>query len=331
MNIVSINLEPDEPALDGRNLNKLIDLWIEDRRASMSQKSATAYANNVKFFQEWWETVGPPQAWELRQRDLIRFAQSLRDVRHKRTGKPLEYNTRKDILRRLRAAFLWASRKGYTRHLNLAQWIPSQVDGSARLHELISVEHLAKLMLTANQTKQPVRNQAILALFIGTGARLSEVSSLRVEDVTLYAGNSGVIRIREAKRVRNREVHQRHACFDQHVGKYLCRLLDTLPPEGPLWRSFFGGALTPQGVYKVVRDVANLANVPLTGAHDFRRTFITYFASQRPGEGNYHLLKLQVGHAQQGITHTLYDLRGIESVSAIFVSPFESMAHLLED
>lgn len=330
-NVVTINLEPDEPSLDGHHLNRLIDLWVEDRRANMPPKSATAYANNVRFFQDWWEKVGPAQAWELRQKDLTRFAQSLRSVRHKRTGKPLEYNTRKDILRRLRAAFLWAYRKGYTRHLNLAEWVPSQIDGSARLHELISVEDLARLMIAAGRTLQPVRNQALLATFIGTGARLNEISNLRIEDVALYADTSGVIKIREAKRVRNREIHQRYACFDQHTGKYLRRWLDTLPSSGPLWRSYFGGALTSQGVYKVIRDVAELAQVTITGAHDFRRTFITYFAAQRPGEGNYHLLKLQVGHAQQGITHTLYDLRGIESVRAIFVSPFESMAHLLGD
>lgn len=331
MSIVSINLEPEEPALSGAQLNRLIDLWTEDRYANMSPKSAVTYANNVKFFQEWWSDVGPTQNWELRQRDLVKFAQYLKSVRHKRTGKPIEYSTRKDILRRLRAAFLWASRNGYTRHLNLAQWVPSQVEGTARLHELVEVEHLARLMLAANQTKMSIRNQALLATFIGTGARLNEVSNLHVEDVTLYADHSGVIKIREAKKVSNREVHQRYACFDQHAGKYLCRLLDTLPPTGPLWRSFFGGVLTPQGVYRAISDIAVLAKVPLTGAHDFRRTFITYFAHERPGEGNYHLLKLQVGHAQQGITHTLYDLRGIESVRAIFVSPFDRMVHLLED
>lgn len=330
MPTVSIDLAPEEPVLDGRHLGTIIERWLEQCAIRLPKRSLVGYAEKVKFFQEWWARTGPTQNWELRQIDLQRFNRDLAAIAHKRTGKPLEYNTRKDVLRRLRSALLWAFRKGYTRHLNCSLWVPAQPDGSARLHLPLTIEQLARLMWTAAGMPFAVRNQAILAVFIGTGARLAEVAGLSVEDITLFADHSGTLRIRQAKKVKNREIHERLACFDYHAGKYINRWLDYRNvASGPLWTSFRGTKLTSQGVYKAVREVALAAEVNLTGVHDFRRTFTTYFADRRPGEGYYHLLKMQIGHAPQGVTHSLYDLRSIESVRAAFVSPFEDITPLL--
>jgi site-specific recombinase XerD len=195
-------------------------------------------------------------------------------------------------------------------------------------------------MRTAGEMEFPVdeqhflrmRNQALLATLIGTGARRSEVAALTVGDVSLRADNSGDLHIRSAKKVRGRTVHQRMVCFDRYTGRYLAPwlALRRRDADAPLWPSVVNGnSLTGQGVYKVLRTIVAAAKVEIGGAHDLRRTFITYFADKRPGEGYYHLLQLQIGHKPQGITHQLYDLRTIESIRAVFCSPMEEVVRLI--
>lgn len=341
MSIVSINLSPDEEVLDGRHLELIIERWLDDCALRLTNPgSMRAYRGKIQFFLNWWATVGPAQGWRLREVDLVQFSRYLSTVIRPRTGGPLEYNTRKEVLGRLRSALHWAYRKGYTRSLNCAYWVPKTPEGSGRLHLPVSLEDLARMMRAAarmsfradEERYLRARNLALLATFIGTGARCAEVAGLAVADVTLHGDGSGELHIRAAKKVRNREVHQRIACFDRYTSKYLAQWLAVRGgTHGPLWMTTEGGGLTSQGVYKAVRAVAQVAKVRFGGTHDFRRTFITYFADKRPGEGCYHLLQLQVGHKPQGVTHQLYDLRTMESVRAAFCSPMEAVARLLRD
>jgi site-specific recombinase XerD len=255
MTVVTIDLAPEEDVLDGRYLDVIIERWLDDCALRMSPESVTGYRSKVRHFQEWWATVGPSQGWQLREADLLGFSRHLSTLIVCRTGKPLEYNTRKEILGRLRSAFHWACRRGHTRPLNCAYWVPKEPEGSGRLRLPISVEDLARMVGVAGKMEfrsdleqhLRARNQALLAVFIGTGARLSEVAGLSVEDVTLRADGSGDLYIRSAKKVRNREVHQRIACFDRHTGRYLARWLGLQGgTHGPLWATVDGDALTSQ-------------------------------------------------------------------------------------
>jgi integrase len=260
------------------------------------------------------------------------------------TGLGLAYSTRKKALGILRSMFHWAARRRYTQPLNCAYWVPKAPEGSGRLHLPLSVTDLAAMMRCAGETDDHevgakrhsflrARNLALLAVFIGTGARRAEVAGLAVEDVSLQSDYSGDLLLREAKEVRNRDVCQRLACFDRHTGRYLARWLAVRgrAARGSLWLADCGDPLTDQGIYKAIRGVAGAAGVRFGGLHDFRRTFITYFADKRPGEGHYHLLQLQIGHKPQGITHQLYDLRTIDSIRSVFCSPMEAVVPLLRD
>jgi hypothetical protein len=120
MTVVAIDLAPEEDVLDGRYLGVIIERWLDDCALRMSPASVTAYRVKIKFFMEWWATVGPSQGWQLRGVDLQLFERHLSTSVQARTGNPLEYSTRREVLGRLRSAFHWAHRKGYTRHLNCA-------------------------------------------------------------------------------------------------------------------------------------------------------------------------------------------------------------------
>lgn len=327
MSMISIDLEPDEPILDGRHLDTVIERWLDECRGRSSRVTVVGYENKIRFFREWWASVGPEQNWQISKADFQRFARELSEVLSAKDGQFLSYNTRKDALRRLRSALLWAYEKGYTRTLNCALWVPDKPEGSAPLHLPVSIESLAKLIWAAADMPFAARNQALLAVFIGTGARLSEVAGLSIEDVTFRSDLSGTMRIREAKKVKGREIHERIACFDRHTGEYLSRWLSLRgASSGPIWIAIDSDRLTIHGIYKAVKAISESAGVKISGCHAFRRTFVTYFASKRPGEGYYHLLQMQIGHAPQGTTRRFYDLRAIDDLQAAFVSPMEEIA-----
>lgn len=324
--LVSIDLEPEEPVLDGRYLRVIIDRWLEYCANRLPRHTVQGYGEKVGYFLDWWEVYGPAQGWQLCEEDFQVFANDLAKTVTQRssagsdTGKPLAYNTRKDVLRRLRAALRWAHEKRYISQLDIALWVPKEPTGSAPLYGVLSAEDLAKLIFAARNSPLAARNQAILAVLIGTGVRLAECAGLSTSDVVMFCDHSGTMRV-QAKKVKGRDAHERDVVFDQHAGKYLDAWMAQRSPSGPLFINTSGERLTAQGIYKVVKSVAKKAGVSLRGPHDFRRTFVTNFARKRPGEGNYHLLRLQIGHAPQGTTGKHYDKRNIEDVREIFVSP----------
>lgn len=323
-----INLSPDEPVLHGRHLSVIADRWIDDCRGRLSPVTVEGYYFKIQFFLDWWGIEGPALCWELRQTDMHRFNRYLSTVENPRPpGQLIGFNTRRDALRRLRAMLHWAHRVGYTGPLNCALWVPLTPEGSAPLHLPLSIAVMRMTFDAAGQMPFAARNQALLATFIGTGARFAEVTGLDIEDLTFHAGGSGILRIRNAKRVKGRNIHQRLACFDGHTGAYLLRWLDLRgTSSGALWVDENGGRLSGQGIRRAVKAAADAAGVSTGGLHGFRRTFVTYFAQQRSGEGNYHLLQLQVGHAPQGTTRRYYDLRSIDDLADIFVSPMQEVA-----
>lgn len=325
MDIVDIDLDPEEPALNGRHLDTLIQLWLDDCYLRLPEHTVDGYADKVRYFRNWWTEHGPQLHWQLKERDLQQF---VRDLDNMRTvaNKPLMYNTKKDIVRRLRTALLWANRTKKIRHLNVASWLPKEIEGSTPVRVVAPISALRHLMDVAAQGIMPLRDRAILAVLIGTGVRRAECSSICVEDIQVDADGSGTFRVK-AKKVRNREIHERHVAFDHYTGRYIRQYLDSRVNEsGPL---FVGtrGPLTAEGIYKIVTGLIARAGLTgqVRGCHDLRRAFVTTFARLRPGEGHYHLLKLQIGHAPQGTTGKHYDLRDIEDVREVIVSPFALM------
>ena len=315
----SINLAPAEPVLQANQLDDLVQLWLDDCALRLPASTVAGYCHKLHHFRQWWSAYGPAHDWQLRQRDLTRFAREL----EKNSG--LAYNSRKDVHRRLRQMFKWAYRQDYTDGRDYSQWVPV-AEGSAPLRVAVAVASLKKLMRAASKTTNPARDRALLAMLIGTGIRRAECASLNVQDVVMDADGSGTAKV-WAKKVRGREVHARPVAFDRHTGRYLQDWLTVYDCQfGPLFPSAKGGALTSVGIYKTVKAVIAKAELEheIQGPHDLRRAFATYFARKRKGEGYDHLLSKQLGHANYHTT-TLYSLQDIEDVRAAITSPFALM------
>jgi site-specific recombinase XerD len=318
----TINLEPAQEILDGRQLNKLIHLWLEKQRlrSDVSSHTVGCYANKVAYFVEWWEHVGPWCGWELTKDRLGQFGDWLLTVMSQ-YGTSLEYNTRKDILKRLRQCFRWAKRKDYL-SCDITSWVPDAV-GEAPLRERATLDELAALMAAAATSQCAVRDQALIAIYIGTGVRRTEAVGIDVADIRMNADLSGTAKVRRAKRVKGRQVRGRIVAFDRWTGHYLAALLDTYSdPSGPLFRSRLGQRLGDASAYQAVKRAisrAGLAN-RIEGPHDLRRNFATWFSKTHRGELHGRLLSRQLGHSGFAMTDH-YILHDADDLVEVIRSP----------
>lgn len=312
----SIDLSPGEEVLEANQLDQLIQLWLDDCASKLPAYTVDGYKHKIYHFRQWWATIGPGQGWLLHRRDLVDFASYLE-------GRKLAYNSRKDILRRLRQMFLWALNSRHTDGRNYAVWVPV-AEGSAPMRVAAPILSLKKLIDTAGRTSNPGRDRAILAILIGTGIRRAEAAGLNVRDIQLDADNSGTAQIWTAKKVKGREVQSRLIAFDRYTGRYLAEWLATYNVQfGPLFPSAHGGPLSAQGIYKVTKAIIRDAGLDkeIQGPHDLRRAFATHFERKRRGEGHGRLLAKQLGHANYRMT-SQYSLQDIEDVREVIVSPF---------
>lgn len=324
----TINLEPADESLDGRLLERLVRLWLErlERRPDLSPTTVAGYGDRVAYFLEWWAGVGPWCDWELTKDKLLQFGSWLATV-ESQYRRPLSFNSRRDVLRRLRQCFAWAFRHGYLSR-DISPWLPP-VDGSAPLRERATLDELATLMRAAGRSGCPVRDQALVALFLGTGLRKMEAVGLDVTDIRMDADQSGTATVRKAKRVKGRTVQGRVVAFDAWTGHYLGRLLDASPAAGPLFCTPEGSRrIGSQAAYRIVKRAIERAGLAerIQGPHDLRRNFATWFAKTNHGELAGRLLSKQLGHAKFVQTDQ-YILHDADDLAEVVRNPLADFPH----
>lgn len=316
--MASINLAPPEPTLDAKQLDGLCALWLAHGVSTRSD-TATGYAYKVQWFRDWWAREGPRRGWELRQRDMDEFAAYLTTVTS-RTGKPLSYHSRNDVLRRLRQMFKWALARGYTEGRDYSAWIPA-AEGVPPKRIPVPLAALRDLFAAASSSTNPARDRTILALLIGTGIRRGECASVRVEDITLYADGSGVMYV-TGKHTRGNLDGRRGLAIDATTGKHIAAYLDmTRQSAGPLFRGR-KGPLTTQSIYRVVKRCVETAGLEqyIQGCHDLRRAFATHYSRMFRGDGYADILRRQMGHTHYRMT-SQYNLMDADDLRASIVSP----------
>lgn len=322
MNKIKINLQPAEEILDGRQLNDLIGLWLEHHaaRPDVTAHTLEGYTNRIAFFVRWWAAAGPRCKWELTRKKMHAFGKWL-ETAETQYGRQLEYNSQQDILKRLRQCFKWAYDHEYLTR-DITPWVPMAV-GSAPLRQRATLDELAALMAAAGRSGHPIRDQALVAVYVGTGLRKMEAAGLDIEDIHMDADHAGTALVRKAKRVKGRDVQARMIAFDRWTGSYLAALLDTYPEQkGPLFRTRAGQRLTAMAAYRVVKIAIERAGLAgkIEGPHDLRRNFATWFSKTHRGEMYGRLLSKQLGHSAFAMTDH-YILHDADDLKEAITSP----------
>jgi site-specific recombinase XerD len=319
----SINLDPDRDTLDGRELSNLVRLWLDHCRSRLPAYTVAGYEDKVSYFVRWWADVGHWLNWEVSEDTLLQFNLWLNTI-ESRYHRPLSYNSKRDVLRRLRQCLRWAFVRGYTNQRDFSNWVPA-ADGSAPLRQRVSLDDLGKLMIAADQAVWPERDTAFVALLIGTGMRRAEAVGLDVSDVRIDSDLSGTAVIRHAKRVKGRQQQGRVVAFDSWTGRYLVRLIDVYKdPSSALFLSSPNSSrMSLKTAERIVKRAIHRAGLDgrIQGPHDLRRHFTTWFSLQHadnPFAGR--LLSRQLGHSAFAMT-SRYILDDAEELRGVIRSP----------
>lgn len=145
-----------------------------------------------------------------------------------------------------------------------------------RLPGVLSVEEVDKLLSLPDPIKPlGIRDRAMLELMYASGMRVSELLSLRVDDVNLLAGFSHCMG--KGKKERIVPINQTAV---EWVSRYLSRsrpLLLKNPTERILFLNAHGHSLSRQGFWKILNGYAHEAQIDkeLT-PHTLRHSFATH-------------------------------------------------------
>ncbi len=318
--LVPINLSPRSPVIDAGNLAELVDSYVTDARLRVAAHTASAYDYHLALLLEWWATAGPVLNYQMDGRGWSLFEGWLSRRLSSQSGKPLTLLTRRSCLARCKQMLRWAYRHGYLDR-DFSDQIPT-AKGAPALRDAPKLDDLSRLLTAAAESTRPLRDQALVAAFIGTGIRRTEAAGLAVEDVTIHADGGGVLTVRHAKLNKPRKV-----IFDSACGAYLAALLDGEGlRSGPLFTGWKGQELTPKSIYRIVKDTCKRAGVDERGRgpHDLRRAFATQWMRHRRDAGAGQLLSMQLGHSSQAMS-LHYSRQTLDDLTEAFTSPLSQM------
>ena len=153
-------------------------------------------------------------------------------------------------------------------------------------------EQLEALLAAAKRSRHPRRDELILLFLLDTGARASELCSLRVRDLDLTARRCTVL---------GKGNKSRALCFGARTTRALWAYLraEERDPDTPLFTADAGHqpgeALTRSGLLQLIKRLGKSAGVECArcSPHTFRHTFAVSFL--RNG-GNVFTLKELLGH-----------------------------------
>ena len=156
-------------------------------------------------------------------------------------------------------------------------------------------KRLRPLSLTQDETQQMLsaagrsaygngpRNYAILQLFLQSGLRVSELTSLVGGDVEI-GPRGGSVSVRSGKGIRSRVVPLNAPCRRGLLRYFDIR--DVPAPSEPVFLSNRAKAISARSVQYVVESCAKSAGIDRlkVGAHSLRHTFATRYLDANPGD-----------------------------------------------
>lgn len=154
--------------------------------------------------------------------------------------------------------------------------------------EVLDIEAARKLVATCTGRTFPERrDQALLRLFLDTGARLAEVTQLQVADVDL--DDNVIVVVGKGRRPRSAPFGDKTA---QALSRYLrARLKHPRVHLDALWLGEGNrGAMTESGITQVIRRRGRQAGIEGLHPHQFRHTFAAQWLAAGGTEGD--LMKL---------------------------------------
>jgi integrase/recombinase XerD len=290
-----VGISPTAPvissALEPLTLDFLAYLELE---RGLSRNTLQAYGSDLAQFGEFLEGVGLSPL-EVSHSDLAGFLSGLADGTGERP--PVASATLQRKVACLRSFYRHLRREGVIEHDPTAEL--RGPPKTRRLPKVLSREEIM-MLLSGPKGSEPLalRDRALLELMYACGLRVSEAIALQLGDVDLQ---EGMLRAR-GKGSKERIVpvgRQAIAALEAYSARGRPVLVG-VRVEAHLFVNHRGGALTRQGLYKIIQGHARRVGLnERMSPHTLRHTFATHLLS---GGCDLRSLQEMLGHADLATT-----------------------------
>lgn len=316
--MASLSLMPLGDNVEANILADLFPVYLQERSKSVNRQTIRNYSIQTAPFFDWWDANARRYGYALSKPALHEFGQWLQHDFRTRAGTKASRNTVHTCVTRMRAFFRWLHVSGRS-PVDISQWldIPALPRPKPRV---LTHDEIHRLFAACDGALR-IRNMALIAFLLETGARRVEAAGVTWDNVTFYPDFSGHARLEIVKGYLDFD-KRRTVVFGVKAGKLLQLLRIAYGHDtGDVFE------LTGSGIGQVMTALSKTSGVEFA-AHDMRRTFATYWlkncATTSPSLAE-RLLDVQLGHSPQTIAQRHYIALTHEDVAANYVSPLESI------
>lgn len=164
-----------------------------------------------------------------------------------------------------------------------------------------------------------MRDQALLELLYGTGARISELMNLNLEDVSMVTRELPILRLR-GKGDKERLVPVgSHAltALDRYLVRARPALATSTKPENAVFLNARGGKLSRQSAWTILQEAANRAGLAgKVSPHTMRHSFATHLLENG---ADVRVVQELLGHASVTTTQ-IYTLVTVEQLREVYAT-----------
>jgi integrase/recombinase XerD len=247
--------------------------YLDHLRAErgLAGNTVDAYRRDLELYARYLDEVGIEDPREVAVDDIEAFVGWLRS-RPSASGRPYAASSVARIVVAVRGFHRFLAREG------LVEADASASIGTPRarrsLPKALSVEQIDRLLgAPVGDDPRALRDRAMLELLYGAGLRITELTSLDVDDLD---------EMERLARVRGKGDKERLVPYGEVAGRALDRwLVSGRPALGPQTPALFvnarGGRLSRQGVWKIVRHHAERVELGAqVSPHTLRHSFATH-------------------------------------------------------
>ena len=289
----------------------------------LAANTVQSYERDLRRYAEVLAARGKTDLNEVTSLDVAEFRAALRtgDERHP----PLAVNSVGRAVVAVRGLHAFARAQGLTEDDPAREVAPPPPP--RRLPKAITIDEVERLLEAAGSTADPdpraLRDRALLEFLYSTGARISEVTDLDVDDLDHLAADPAV-------KLTGKGGKQRYV----PVGRYAVAALDAYLVRGrpvlagaagrgagrksspAVFLNARGGRLTRQGAWGVLREAAVRSGKSDISPHTLRHSFATHLLD---GGADIRVVQELLGHASVTTTQ-VYTLVTVDKLREVYAA-----------
>ncbi len=285
----------------------------------LAGNTVVSYERDLRRYASFLRERGRPDLADVAELDVAEFRAALRtgDEEHP----PLAVSSVGRAVVAVRGLHAFALKEG------LAQRDPARAVApptpARRLPKAIPLDAVERILDAAGSTEDSdprvLRDRALLEFLYGTGARISEATSLDVDDLGHLAQDPAVL-------LSGKGGKQRYVPVGSYavnaLGAYLVRGRPALAgraarKQSPaVFLNARGGRLTRQGAWGILREAAVRSGRPDVSPHTLRHSFATHLLD---GGADIRVVQELLGHASVATTQ-IYTLVTVDKLREVYAA-----------